>query len=301
MPWSVRHVDGVGRLMQARLRAAGIRTLAQLRAHILALANGGSTRAKKRRLQDFVDTLTRNPRGRSCLEGYVPRIHNKFARDGLIHYMAHTLQLPANVLPTFRDKSRRPPLPGRPSPHFDWRVIPFEGGWAYPHGPRIPTATRRPRSYPFGKSDPPPAGLTRAQRNEALQNDPRYAARRRFPCTCFQSRETCEDFAPGRNRRDNRPPGSRLPACVWDGAVCGEFVPRRSERLGAGGQVGRPAGGLVEGRGGGQGGGARYGSWGWGRSGRKSSRSVSRSSSHRPYHPRHRKHVHPFVRERPEK
>jgi len=227
MRWSLRHVEGVGRLMRGRLRGQGIRTLDQLRDHIRGLIGEGSNATKKRRLQAFVDTITLNPRGLTCIEGYVPRKHNKFARDGLIGFMADDVGVPHHLLPTFRDKTRRPPRPGAPSPAFDKRVIPFEGGWAYPHGSRIPTTLRRPRSYPFGKAEEPPADLTRTQRDHALRTDPRFSQRRHFPCKCFKSRRTCEDFGP---RRRNRLEGSRLSSCIWTNGECTNFVPRRSQR-----------------------------------------------------------------------
>lgn len=227
MRWSLRHINGVGRMVRGRLKGQGIRTLEQLRSHIRSLIAEGSNAAKKRRLQDFVDTVTLNPRRLTCIEGYVPRKHNKFARDGLIRFMANDVRVSRHLLPTFRDKTRRPPQPGVPSPAFDKRVIPFEGGWAYPHGSRFPTTLGRPATYPFGKAEEPPAELTRAQRNHALRTDPRFNQRRHFPCKCFKSRRTCGDFGP---RQQNRVAGSRLPPCTWLNGECTDLVLRRSER-----------------------------------------------------------------------
>ncbi len=241
---SVRRIYGIGPLMAQRLKTNhNIRTRVQLRNFILGIVNNPdlSQNQKKIRLETFVNNLTRNPRYGQCLEGNIPRIHNKMARDGLIRFMMVDLNIGVALKPTYYDRSRKPPRIGDPSPRYSSALIrfhgahgnrpPVEGGPAFPHGPALPTRPGTlPPAVPFGKSQGFPAGLRVNQRNAWIRDptDP-HSNRQYWPCDCFRSRETCQDFAP---QRQNRRLDPTKPFCTWDAALnaCRPFLLRRSTR-----------------------------------------------------------------------
>lgn len=239
----VRKIRGIGPLMSRRLMTSyNIQTTLQLRTFLLGIINESklSRNQKKKRLEEFVNNLTRNPRFGNCLEGNQPRIHNQMARDALIRFMMIDMKMDPRLKPRFYNRSRKPPKPTSPSPRYDHRLIipygisdqhpPFEGGAAFPHGPTTPNKEGvHPPSLPFSKSQGFPPGLTRAQRDAWIRNLGDLHHNRQFwPCTCFQTKDTCQDFSPSRR---NRRLDTTLPSCEWTGRKCRDFTRRRSKRL----------------------------------------------------------------------
>lgn len=241
-----RDIRGVGPYVARRmLENYAIANTLQLANYI----NGLPTRFQ---VQNFVDDVTQNKRSCECIEGYVVRRHNRQAREGIIDWIVLAMPaFPQRLLPNYADphSTRAPPrpgqgalVPGQGGRRFYRRVVrrvgpvpAFEGGWPYPHARPAarnlatnPAAAQGVATFPYGRHDYKgsalEAALTRAARDAILSDpNPRNAAynRRYWPCACFKSRRTCQDFTPGRGNR----PGGGLSPCGWIAGTCQEVAP----------------------------------------------------------------------------
>lgn len=232
---SLRLIPGVGRHIAAEItRLYGVRDLQEL----ADLVNGFRSRAQTQR---FVDDVTRNPRACECLEGYVVRVHNRQGREGLIDWMVGAAGIPPARRPLYsnphlsRDATRNDGSFYGPTVVGVGARRPTEGGWPYPYARPSRRALPRagpapPPTYPYGRhdykgSDLEAAGTNRAARDAILRTRApgeagAAASRRYWPCACFRSRQTCQDFNPGRQNRR----GSGQPPCAWRRGHCVEVA-----------------------------------------------------------------------------
>lgn len=217
----LRKIYGVGRMTSTRLRTKGLVKVEDLKKWLRDVKNGpGTQRQKRTRIEHLVNEVTVNRRARSCLEGYQVRLHNRVARNALVRFMRDQCRLSRALLPPWGSRTRDPKTrpfakelvtaygPGQTKP-------PYEGGWKWPHGPLKPTGKPSVPLYPDGRVPKMPLTLTKAQR-DALIRGGAQKPRQEFPCSCFQSKETCQDFNPSRHNR----PGNHLPSCRWARGEC---------------------------------------------------------------------------------
>lgn len=217
----LRKIYGVGRMTATRLRTKGLVKVKDLKAWLRDVRRGPGTHlTKKRKIESLVNDVTMNRRRLKCLEGYQVRSHNRIARNALVRFLRSQCHLPANLIPPWGSRTRLPPRQGRPSPLFAKQLVepyngkpPYEGGWQWPHGPLRPTTLASVPMFPYGKAPKLAPELTQAQR-DALIRSPHSPQRFRqaFPCSCFQSKETCQDFNPS---RANRRLAGGPPPCRW--------------------------------------------------------------------------------------
>ena len=175
-----------------------------------------------------------------CLPSPQVRLHNRIARNALIRFMRDQCGVPRNLLPPWGSRTRDPPLPHKTSPRFAKQLVvpylqgnglkpPYEGGWKWPHGPQTPTALASVPTYPDGKVPKMPPNLTTNQRNALIRDlTSTQALRQGFPCGCFQSKATCQDFNPSRHNRRTHP---HLPSCKWHAQTCVDAIRPRKRSL----------------------------------------------------------------------
>ena len=237
----LRKIFGIGSVTATRLRAKGLSKVKDLKQWLRGVRNGpGTVSQKKAKIEKMVNEVTANRRAMKCLEGYQVRLHNRIARNALVRFMRDQCGLPRNLLPPWASRTRDPPLPDKTSPHFAKQLVvryqsggrlkpPYEGGWKWPHGPQKPTTLASVPTYPDGKVPKMPPNLTRAQRNALIRDmTSGQALRQGFPCECFQSRATCQDFNPSRR---NRRTHSHLPPCKWHNHTCVDAIRPRQRSL----------------------------------------------------------------------
>lgn len=237
----LRKIFGVGPMTGNRLATRGLVKVKDLKQWLREVRNGPGTQAqKKAKIEKMVNEVTANRRSLKCLEGYQVRTHNRIARNALVRFMRDQCGLPRNLLPPWAFRTRDPPLPHKPSPHFAKQLViryasgrrlkpPYEGGWKWPHGPRKPTAMASLPTYPDGKVPKMPTNLSTNQRNALIRDlTSNQALRQGFPCACFQSKETCQDFNPSRHNRRTHP---HLPSCKWHNSTCVDAIRPRKRSL----------------------------------------------------------------------
>lgn len=230
---SLRKIFGVGPMTAGRLRARGLIKVKDLKGWLSAVKKERiSQRAKKAKIEALVNEVTANRRPLSCLEGYQVRLHNRIARNALVRFMRDQCRLSRTLLPPWGSRTRDPPRPARPSPLFAKELVlsyrgkpPYEGGWKWPHGPPKPTSLASVPTFPDGQVPKMPSTLTKAQRDALIRDlTSPHSLRQGFPCECFQTKDTCQDFNPRRHNRRTHP---NLPPCHWLRDKCHPYGPRR--------------------------------------------------------------------------
>lgn len=200
---SVRLLPGIGKMAAARLALLNITTITELDNYILS-----HTDAELRRL---VRDISANERAGQCLEGYIPRKYNKRIYDGLVDHIRSHRPFQIDDYRTWRitDPDRQI-LQCDPQPRMvDWDL--------QDSVPDASTVIRQGRPWSRGKSCKLPPTLSNTERDYLIRNNFAYKAKRKYPCSCFQSKKTCDDFA---SSRGNRVRGSKLPYCRWAGNMC---------------------------------------------------------------------------------
>lgn len=199
-------LSGIGKLATSRLAQYNITTITDLDNYIITHSDAD--------LRKLVRDISLNERRGRCLEGYVPRRYNKRIYDGLVGRIREHRDFQIDDYGTWRvSNPDRKVLQCGSSP----RMV----SW----NPETGVADRGTivrQGYPwvrgrYFKSCMLPEGLSNVERDRLIRNSFAYKARRKYPCSCFQSEKTCRDFSPSRG---NRLRGSRLSYCEWSGGEC---------------------------------------------------------------------------------
>jgi hypothetical protein len=180
-------------------------------------------------LVSFIEQIAGNPRANMCLEGYYPRRHNKRIVDGLTEYIQQ-------IIPDFeyRDANKYRAPTNSVDNVLNCGTNEYVVYESY-NGSTASTATMKREGgayragpgpsgqYKYGKSCMLSNVLTDAERDVLLNTAP-YISRKHYPCKCFQSKKTCEDFSEGRNNRVLRTKSkvgkSTVPYCTWEDGRC---------------------------------------------------------------------------------